>query len=282
MNRIQPAVSPRARIEQGVPSPEPLMGRFLSSTAARAFSLFSPLHYEPNYGYPLLVWLHGPRDDERQLTRIMPLVSLRNYVAVAPRAPGIDARASKPENAPDKADSEPSRTRVAPLDAHARVQRVEGNGWEDCVWGVGAAAQDMVEQRILEAIAAATENYHVRPDRVFLAGFDRGGTTALRIGLANPESFAGVISLCGTLPQGGRPLAHWPASKRLPVLLASGRASATYREEQVCDDLRLLHAAGMHVTLRQYGCGQELDPAMLADVDRWLMERVTGQPWTTA
>jgi phospholipase/carboxylesterase len=47
---------------------------------------FAPLHYEKNYAYPLLVWLHGAGDDERQLLRVMPLVSMRNYVAVAPRA----------------------------------------------------------------------------------------------------------------------------------------------------------------------------------------------------
>ena len=51
--------------------------------AARA--LFAPMHYESNYAYPLIVWLHGANDDERQLKRIMPFVSLRNYVAVSPR-----------------------------------------------------------------------------------------------------------------------------------------------------------------------------------------------------
>jgi phospholipase/carboxylesterase len=48
--------------------------------------VFVPMHYERNYAYPLLVWLHGVGDDERQLLRVMPLVSMRNYVAVAPRA----------------------------------------------------------------------------------------------------------------------------------------------------------------------------------------------------
>ena len=48
-------------------------------------ALFAPLHYEPGYAYPLIVWLHGQGSDERQLRLIMPLVSMRNYVAVAPR-----------------------------------------------------------------------------------------------------------------------------------------------------------------------------------------------------
>ena len=61
-------------------------GRFTPSGPGTNQWLFVPLHYEPNYAYPLIVWLHGAQDDERQLKRVMPFISLRNYVAVAPRA----------------------------------------------------------------------------------------------------------------------------------------------------------------------------------------------------
>ena len=47
--------------------------------------MFGPLHYEAGYAYPLIVWLHGWGDDETQLKRVMPLVSMQNFVAVAPR-----------------------------------------------------------------------------------------------------------------------------------------------------------------------------------------------------
>ena len=48
-----------------------------------AHALFAPIHYEPGYAYPLIVWLHGCGGDERQLRQLMPLLSLRNYLAVA-------------------------------------------------------------------------------------------------------------------------------------------------------------------------------------------------------
>src|SRR5437016_9189131 len=59
----------------------------LGSPAAReeTHCIFTPLHYERNYAYPLIVWLHGPRDNERQVAQVMPLVSMRNYIAVGPR-----------------------------------------------------------------------------------------------------------------------------------------------------------------------------------------------------
>ena len=57
------------------------------------FESFVPLHYERNYAYPLIVWLHHSGDKEEDLRTVMPSVSLRNYVAVAPRAtralPGV-------------------------------------------------------------------------------------------------------------------------------------------------------------------------------------------------
>ncbi len=52
---------------------------------------FAPMHYAPGYAYPLIVWLHGPGGDERQLLRIMPLVSMRNHVGVAPRGIAISS-----------------------------------------------------------------------------------------------------------------------------------------------------------------------------------------------
>jgi phospholipase/carboxylesterase len=64
--------------------------------------------------------------------------------------------------------------------------------------------------------------------------------------------------------------------------MAVGRYSAEYPQERVCDDLRLLHSAGISVTLRQYPCGHELASQMLLDVNRWMIEQVTASPESTA
>ena len=40
--------------------------------------------------------------------------------------------------------------------------------------------------------------------------------------------------------------------------------------------LRLFHAAGLSIVLRQYPCGQELTEQMLRDVDRWIIEQITA------
>ena len=205
-------------------------------------ALFAPLHYEPNYGYPLLVWLHGPGSDERQLMRIMPLVSMRNYVAVAPRG----------------------------FRTLARDGRHEGWGWSQDLGHIHAA-----EQRVFESIEVAARKFHVAPDHVFLAGFDCGGTMAFRIAMGHPDHFAGVISIGGPFPSGLTPFGQWTQARRLAVLLAVGRHSQQYPSHQVCEDLRLFHAAGISTTLREYPCGHQVTEGILGDVNRWIIEQIT-------
>ena len=200
--------------------------------------VFAPLHYEPGYAYPLVVWLHGSGDDERQLPRIMPLVSMRNYLAVAPRGLCL----------PDE------RNKHGWLQTEDHIQQAE--------------------QRVFDCIELACRKFRVHPGRVFLAGFSHGGTMAMRIGLSHPGRFAGVVSLGGAIPKGGALLGNLAMARRLGFFFASGRVSREYPTSHVCEDLRLLHAAGLSITLRQYPCGQELMPQMLADVDRWIIDQI--------
>jgi len=44
--------------------------------------VFVPHGYEPAYDYPLLVWIDDPLGDRVDLARVMPRLSLRNFVAV--------------------------------------------------------------------------------------------------------------------------------------------------------------------------------------------------------
>ncbi len=199
-------------------------------------ALFAPLHYEPNYAYPLVVWLHGPDDNETQLQRVMPGISMRNYVGVGPRG---------------------------------NAASVRGYSWSD-------GDLESAEQAVFSCIDLARDRFHIAPRRVFLAGFDCGGSIALRIGLRHPSCFAGALSVGGPFPQGSMPLARLNQARDLPLFIAQGRDSQQYPTELACDELRLFHAAGLYVTLRQYPCGDELDSLMLRDMDAWMMELVTG------
>ena len=216
--------------------------------------LFTPLHYEPGYAYPLVVWLHGPGASERQLIRIMPKISLRNYLAVAVRGLEIP----KPQGTQDEPGSE------------------GGRGKTRYGWPQSPAAVAEATHRVFRAIELACAKRHVHPGRIFLAGSRSGGTMALQIAFREPSYFAGVISLGGPLPRRGRFLRNFSRLGHLEVLLAVTRNCPSYPISLVCEHLRLLHRAGLGgIMLREYPAGWHLSLSMLRDVDRWLMERIT-------
>lgn len=243
MNRVHLTPETESILPEEPMEPQVEQAVLTTDQSRHPSAVFGPLHYEPNYSYPLLVWLHGPQDNETQLRRIMPTVSMRNYVAVSPR--GISL-------------------------SHKDRRRASLATWDTSPEKTSSAAT-----RVFESIDRACSQYNVARRRIFLAGFDRGGSMAFRIAMAYPHRFAGVLSLGGGLPVGGPLLSRLSEVRSLPVFLASGKDSEECPPERVCSDLRLFHSAGIDVTLRQYPCGQELTTQMLEDMNCWMMDLVT-------
>lgn len=220
---------------------------FTSEAGAVRAAFFTPLHYEENYAYPLFIWLHGPGENELQLRRVMPLMSLRNYVGLGLCGTMPDSRASQPAA---------------------------------YTWSQTPAHISQAAERLAAGIAMARQRFNIHSQRIFLAGFAAGGTMAYRLALLEPDRFAGVLSLCGPFPHGQAALCRFQAARHMAVFVGCGRYSTAYSDAMAAKDLRLFYVAGMQVELRQYPCGQELCPAMLKDMDRWIMAHVTGEAAT--
>jgi len=212
--------------------------QFKKDRPAPPHCLLAPESYEPNYAYPLIVWLHSSGGSERELQQVMPLISLRNYVSAGVRGP---------------------------------ASLSSGYDWPQSTGGINLA-----ETLVAEAVARAERSFHIHRERIYLAGYEAGGTMAVRLALRHPERYAGGISLNGPFPTDHAPLARLTKLRRSKILMAHCRDSQTYPIDRVCQELALFHAAGLSVTLRQYPCEDELTTQMLSDVDVWLMEQVTG------
>ncbi len=242
MNRIRlgplATMSPASRTEFDF---ESRAARPRSTTSDH--SVFIPLHYEKNYAYPLVVWLHDRGSNEAQLADIMSVLSLRNYVAVAPRGPSACG----------------------------------GGGFD---WSQTASSIENSDQSIAAAIDDSRQQFNIASQRIFLAGIGTGGTMAFRIALQRPEWFGGVLSINGSLPAGSTPLVRLNACRRLPIFWTHCRADDRFSESELAMQLRVLHIGGFQVTLRQYPSGNQRNQ-ILPDANRWMMDLIT-RPATTA
>ena len=219
--------------------------------------LFSPMHYEPKYSYPLLVWLHGTGEDERQLMRIMPVMSVRNYVAVAPRGLPIKQPACSP---------------IFNLSVSAILHRSK----EQYDWVLSDENLSLLEQRVFDCIAVAQERCKIADHRIFIAGFGNGGTAALRLATLNQECFAGAAAFGGELPVDNSIFPSWQTIQPLSLFLGIDKSMP----DHACRMMELCHMAGMSADVREYPDTKHLTSAMLQDLNRWMMQIVCQKDHT--
>lgn len=244
MNRIKlsPLASAPVKKDDSLTKPDSGGLAFEKSSirSDQEVSLFGPLHYEKSYSYPLIVWLHSDGQKSAQLQAIMPDVSMRNYVGVAPQAP---------------------------------VGNFEcGYFWEQDFDSICAA-----EESIIAAIKTAFDRFNIAPRRVFIAGLGNGGTMALRMSLTHPELFAGAISLGGSMPEGQMALARWSEARQKPVFWAQHSESSDQQadSQDSCSDFRKLFAWGFtDLVAREYPTRKHLEAMAPREIDKWIMEQI--------
>src|SRR4051794_27044027 len=117
---------------------------------------FLPTGYEPNYPYPLLVFLHGYGGSDEEVLRLAPHLSRRNYICIGLRGP------------------------------RSLAPRADGRGAFS--WGLGQN-DSLLEEYVFRAVEQTRRHFHVHSERIYLAGFCEGATLAYRLGLFYPERF---------------------------------------------------------------------------------------------
>jgi phospholipase/carboxylesterase len=215
------------------------------TSSLRAQTFFVPLHYESNYRYPLIVWLHSDGFNENQVCHVMPHVSTRNYLATGVRAPMA---------------SDCSGHRF---------------GWS------GSSSDDLAERSVLDAINRTTAQFSVHAQRIVLAGYLEGGSMATRIALRNPDRFAAAVSLGGAfeLPDLTNAERERLRERRLPMLWQYSLRSDRYDEPALVRQAQAAASIRSRLEIRQYRNDDEMNTVVLSDLDRWIMNHVvSGSP----
>ncbi|WP_436716136.1 dienelactone hydrolase family protein [Roseiconus lacunae] len=204
-------------------------------------TFFVPLYYEANYQYPLIVWLHSDGFNENQVCHVMPHISTRNYLATGIRAP-----------------------RAADASGHRFA------------WGHSDAVIDQVRHGVIAAVTEAKNKYNVHPGRIVVAGYREGGTMAVQMALSYPSLFAAAVSVGGDfeLPKCTKSELQLLKRQRVAMLWQHSIERSGYCHEAMAKQIGNAAAIDAQLEVRQYVSDDEMNTAVLSDLDRWLMDHV--------
>jgi phospholipase/carboxylesterase len=220
--------------------------------------VYVPEGYEPNYAYPLVVWLTPAPLSGVEFHQFMSQISDRNYLGIQLRIDGEAADAAVGETG--LADALPL---VATIDDEF-AQAAQP----------AASIPESLEAQLNAAVARMRRQYHVHTERVFLAGVGSAGTLALQLGLKRPEWFGGIFAFAAEFPKVERPLSHFRHLRQKRIFLGAGMHDEHTPAREVVRSSLLLQSAGLRVCTRVYDSGHELTASTFRDMNRWLMHGV--------
>lgn len=114
----------------------------------------------------------------------------------------------------------------------------------------------------------------VTPERTVLGGFSMGSVMSYSLGLGpDRPAPAGILAFSGFVPvvEGWQP----DLPRRTRVFIAHGRRDPVMEVGFAHRAERLLRESGMDVTYRESDHGHWIEPAQLADAQRWVAETLT-------
>ncbi len=201
--------------------------------------VFLPHNYEPNYPYPLILWLNDGEWTARELLDLMPRISPQNYVGLS--VEGLTATnrfTSGPLAPPNSLD---------PLDA--------------------------LLETLKDVVGQMRREFHVHSERIYIAGFGEQASVALRMLLRRPEWFAGAMAF-GLRNRQLPPLSNYDEVRGKRVFLSAGIRDLRVSLPDHVALGRLLRSAGVSAILRNYDSSEDPTAKQLRDVDHWLMNAI--------
>ena len=201
--------------------------------------VFLPHNYEPNYPYPLVVWLHDSEWTARELLDLVPRISPQNFL-------GLSVEGLTPTN----------RFAAGPMSPPNCLDPLDG-----------------LLETLKDVAGQMRREFHVHSERIYLAGFGDQAAVALQMMIRRPEWFAGALAF-GLRSSKLDPITNYDDLRGKRVFLSAGiRDVRVSLPDQVALG-RLLRSAGVNAVLRSYDAGEEPSPKLLSDINLWLMNSI--------
>ena len=200
-----------------------------------------PDDYDASLQYPLFILLHGFGANMQDLASLAPAINREGYVYACPQAP--------------------MAFQIGP--------GMIGYGWTPR--GAEATAEDIrsAEDALDTFFVEIMEKYQVSPGNVILSGFSQGGGMTYRCGLRQPNLFAGLAILSGTMPDPDSLRARLPEARNQPIFVAHGTVDSVLPIERGRAAHEFLESEGYRPQYKEYPMAHEISPEALADLVEW-------------
>ena len=200
-----------------------------------------PDDYDASLQYPLFILLHGFGANMQDLASLAPAINREGYVYACPQAP--------------------MAFQIGP--------GMIGYGWTPR--GAEATAEDIrsAEDALDTFFVEIMEKYQVSPGNVILSGFSQGGGMTYRCGLRQPNLFAGLAILSGTMPDPDSLRARLPEARNQPIFVAHGTVDSVLPIERGRAAHEFLESEGYQPQYKEYPMAHEISPEALADLVEW-------------
>jgi len=154
---------------------------------------------------------------------------------------------------------------------------IRGYGWYQITMGAmpDAAEVQRAADEAGDFVNAALERYPIDRRKLVLLGFSQGGSMVYNLALRNPERFAAIVAISSWFPAQMAPLvAANEALEQLPTLVQHGRADDMIEIARARESVKALRILKVPVTFREYDCGHEITAEGLADLSKFLTDKV--------
>jgi phospholipase/carboxylesterase len=154
-----------------------------------------------------------------------------------------------------------------------------GYAWFEIQWdanGVRIFPEQALASRdlLIETLRSLPAALGVEPSLVLLGGFSQGAMMSFGVAMAAPDLITGVISMSGRLLPEFVPAKRLPGTADLPFLVQHGTEDQVLPVEGSRQLRDRLEEIGCELTYREYPMAHEISMRSLADVRRWIDERL--------
>ena len=200
-----------------------------------------PDDYDASLQYPLFILLHGFGANMQDLASLAPAINREGYVYACPQAP--------------------MSFQIMP--------GMVGYGWTPR--GAEATAEDIrnAEDALDTFFVEIMEKYQVSPGNVILSGFSQGGGMTYRCGLRQPNLFAGLAVLSGTMPDPQSLRSRLPEARNQPLFVAHGTVDSVLPIKRGRAAHEFLKAESYQPQYKEYPMAHEISPDVLGDLVEW-------------